>query len=257
MVPTYTQPPGLDFSSGPRSTNSLDEPTVKRGYKPSDITDNAESYHSAAGPPYNPLLLPPTAACRRRGRRPGGRTEPGASCRPSLGSQVRGRPRPGINGLRPRDTPQCLLWGTRAVHDSDSTSLPEPHHGGRSTSGARVPLPDPVGPAPVRPVGQRSRETGERVRKAAAQFQGRDSDGSHGDCRRSLPRGQKTTVRAMGDSRPSVGTGAPSFFPSFSRKFKKKPSYKISQNNIGMDVKSSEILEKTRYFKIIADFSCL
>lgn len=106
---------------------------------------------------------------------------------------------------------QCLLWGTRAVHDSDSTSLPEPHHGGRSTSGARVPLPDPVGPAPVRPVGQRSRETGERVRKAAAQFQGRDSDGSHGDCRRSLPRGQKTTVRAMGDSRPSVGTGAPSF----------------------------------------------
>lgn len=152
---------------------------------------------------------------------------------------------------------QCLLWGTRAVHDSDSTSLPEPHHGGRSTSGARVPLPDPVGPAPVRPVGQRSRETGERVRKAAAQFQGRDSDGSHCDCRRSLPRGQKTTVRAMGDSRPSVGTGAPSFFPSFSRKFKKKPSYKISQSNIGMDVKSSEILEKTRYFKIIADFSCL
>lgn len=33
--------------------------------------------------------------------------------------------------------------GTRAAHDSDSTSLPEPHHGCSSTSGARVPLPDP------------------------------------------------------------------------------------------------------------------
>lgn len=35
----------------------------------------------------------------------------------------------------------CFLWGTRAVHDSDSTSLPEPHHGGRSTTGTRCRFP--------------------------------------------------------------------------------------------------------------------
>lgn len=80
--------------------------------------------------------------------------------------------------------------------------------------GCRFPTP---GPAPVRPVGQRSRKTGERVREAAAQFQGRDSDGSHRDCRRSLPRGEKTIGRATGGFRLSVRTSALSFVPSLSQ----------------------------------------
>lgn len=53
-----------------------------------------------------------------------------------------------------------------------------PHHGGRCTLGVRVPLPDPVGTAQGLLVGQRSRETGKRVRKDATRIQRRDSRGT-------------------------------------------------------------------------------
>lgn len=61
----------------------------------------------------------------------------------------------GVNGIRTgarRRTPTRLPFL--------NTQFPRPHHGGRSTLGGRVPLPDPVGPAQGFLMGQRSKESG-------------------------------------------------------------------------------------------------
>jgi hypothetical protein len=122
------------------------------------------------------------------------------------------------------------------------TPHPGPHHGGRSTLGGRVPLPDPVGPAQGLLVGQRSRETGERVRKDATRFQRRDS------------RGTAHVGGACLGARGPVGgprLGAV-WWPSlhFPKTLRKKLSYEINQSIIGLDVKIARIFKRTRYFKI-------
>lgn len=159
QVSISAQVPGLPLPWRSQLSNAVK--------KPSDI---AESYHSGAGPPNNHLLPQPVEACSRRGPARGGWTPPGlAAGRASV-------PRPGQRSSLPesqrpatprRATDPTSCGGRGQPPDSDSTSLPDPHHGGRSASQGRVPLPDPVGPALGLPVGQRSRETGERVRDDA------------------------------------------------------------------------------------------